>query len=332
MNKMICLFLSIISIIWTLSCTDKKSPQKKTQDTEISGSESIKIEPKKQLVNSKSDVSSSEKEIINFGVTPWSSNEIMETGFKPFLEYLSEKTGRQFILNISPDYNTMNNELKSGKIQIGHFSPGAYADALKEIGDSLTYIGTTKFLNKGTEYYHGYIFTRNDSNINSISDLRGKSFAFVDKGSSSGYKFPITLFLKENINPESYFSNVFFLGFHDKVIDAVAENRVDAGATADDLYEVGIQRHGDIFTIINKTPPLPGGAWAANKNVTDKFIDELQDVLTSMDVNTKTSKGKIIFDGKFMTISGFVIRNNEFYNVISETSELLEKYEKTKLK
>ena len=310
----VCLFIAVTFII-LCSCEDKKKSN--FDEAKISG---------EKIVQKKSKSESAIRDVINFGVTPWQDEEIMKNIFNPLLEYLAEKTKYKFVLNISPDYRTLKNDFQNNSVQIAMFSSSVYGEALTEMKDEMKYIATVskKVGNEIHDFYIGCIFTRKDAKINSINDLKEKTFGFVDRGSSSGYKYPVALLLKQNIMPEKYFKNIYFLGSHDKVVSAVANKSVDAGATAMIDYNAGIKKYSEIFKIIKKTSPIPYDALVAQKDFPDEVIKELQNILISIPTDAKTSAGNAVFS-KFFT--GFVLRNNEFYNIIIETTELLNEYE-----
>lgn len=48
--------------------------------------------------------------------------------------------------------------------------------------------------------------THPNSGINQPADLKGKTFAFGDKGSTSGYLIPLHYLMTQGIDPERYFS------------------------------------------------------------------------------------------------------------------------------
>src|SRR5207244_6062947 len=95
----------------------------------------------------------------------------------------------------------------------------------------------------GSSTYRGIIVTRKDSGIKSIADLKGKRFAFVDPKSASGYVYPRAMLIEKGIDPETFFSETIFAGSHDRVIAAVLNRRVDAGAIYDGALGVA-QRSG----------------------------------------------------------------------------------------
>lgn len=139
----------------------------------------------------KNNKKTSNTKIINFGVTPYESEEVLKAIYNPILEYLSKKTGDKYVFNIATDYKTLISDVKNGNISIANFSPASYVDALKAIPDIkyIATIGNKNPDNNDIEYfYQSYIFTKNDSKIESIQDLKGVDFGFVDEKSSSGYK------------------------------------------------------------------------------------------------------------------------------------------------
>lgn len=53
---------------------------------------------------------------------------------------------------------------------------------------------------KGVPEYHTVFFTRNDSGIESIDDLRGKTIAFEDPDSTSAYYIPADILIRQGLN------------------------------------------------------------------------------------------------------------------------------------
>lgn len=75
--------------------------------------------------------------------------------------------------------------------------------------------------------YCAQIVVRTDSGIESLEDLRGRSFAFVDPSSAAGFLLPLRLFRERGIE----LGNTVFAAKHDSVISMVYQGQVDAGAT-----------------------------------------------------------------------------------------------------
>src|SRR5690554_5312017 len=57
----------------------------------------------------------------------------------------------------------------------------------------------------GTSTYHGLLFTRQDSSIRSVQDMRGRTFAFVDRATTAGWLLPLHYFKELGIDaPEAW--------------------------------------------------------------------------------------------------------------------------------
>ena len=134
-----------------------------------------------------------------------------------------------------------------------------------------------------------------DSGITSMEDAAGKSFAFADPNSTSGYLIPsveIPAEIGATMENGDYFGEVKFVGGHEQTIVAVANGDVDAGVTwADgqgnweDGYNSGALRKAvdaglvDMNDLVEiwKSKPIPEGPVvlrrALSQDVKDKMID-----------------------------------------------------------
>jgi len=281
--------------------------------------------------NTIADTSVSEKALteLNFGITPWDKEENLRKWWTPILKYLSEKLNIKVVFNLPPDYGTLQEDLKRNSIQLASFSPSAFGDALLSMPDDMKYVASVEVNEK--EFYEGYIFTKKDSKIQSLEDMKGKTIGFTDLGSASGYKYPVALLLGKNINPEKYFSRILFLGEHDKVLQSVFDGNVEIGATFDTKYNVFQTLHNDPFKIVIKTAEIPYDALATSKYVSDGLIEKIINILLEIDENTKLKDGSpVLVRDKSYDITGFTVKNTSFYDVVVETSNLIKEYEKSK--
>jgi phosphonate transport system substrate-binding protein len=79
-----------------------------------------------------------------------------------------------------------------------------------------------------------------DSPIQTLADIKGKTFSFVDPASTSGYLVPsYTLLTKANLMNNRDFKSIF-AGSHPASYQAIVNKKVDAGAVASDVFGQGI--------------------------------------------------------------------------------------------
>lgn len=264
---------------------------------------------------------------IEFGVAPWVTERDTELIIRPLLRHLEEETGYRFILNVSLDYDELVDDFIAGHIQIADLSATLYVRLLRAAPDSSRYLATISRLvdDKKIGHYQGFIITHRDHPAMSLQDLKGESFAFVDKGSSSGFKYPLARLLEHGVEPQRDFSETFFVGNHEAVAEAVAQKQVAAGAIWDQTLWDAQSKYGDVFKILAKTRRIPREAWVASKNLPQPLIQKIGNTLTQLEHTTLDQAGQRLFlpDAPF---TSFVLESKEFYQFVEETSRVVDRY------
>jgi phosphate/phosphite/phosphonate ABC transporter binding protein len=231
------------------------------------------------------------------------------------MAYLSGAIGQRVVLYVAKDYGDLRTQMESGAVDIGSFSPFAYVDAAR--GGRIRIIAQSLIEGSGT--YRGIIIARRDSGLNSLADLAGKRFAFVDPKSASGYVYPRAMLLEKGIRPETGFSEVIFAGDHNKVIAAVLGRRVDAGATYDGAIGVARAsgaRTGDL-AILASTDPIPHDAIAVRSGLDAVLAQRIQGALVGLE---KTEAGRSVIAGSKKGLTGFAIAADSLYDPVRRTA------------
>jgi phosphonate transport system substrate-binding protein len=111
-----------------------------------------------------------------------------------------------------------------------------------------------------------------DSGISSPADLKGKTFAFGSKNSTSGHLMPRHFLITQHkIDPDRDFSgNPVFSGAHDATVKMVESGKVQAGALNIEVWQ-RLQQEKKVDTdkvkLIWTTPPYIDYVWTARKEV-----------------------------------------------------------------
>ena len=79
--------------------------------------------------------------------------------------------------------------------------------------------------------YVSVMVVRADSPIRTLADMRGKSLAWADPNSTSGYLIPRSELRGQGIDTNTYFSRAAFAGGHEQAVVAVLQRQYDAAAT-----------------------------------------------------------------------------------------------------
>jgi phosphonate transport system substrate-binding protein len=163
---------------------------------------------------------------LNFGVIPYLPPEALREQLQPVLDYLALKLQRPVLLNVAADYRNLGRLLDLGKVDIAWFSHASFMQL--HPGDTWEVLCRPE--QDGKVVYQGLIITRTDQPYQTIADLRGTVFAYVDRYSGSGFLYPNLLFHRQGIDPLTFFRKVEFTRSHQSSIDGVLSGLFDAAA------------------------------------------------------------------------------------------------------
>lgn len=165
---------------------------------------------------------------LTFAVVPAENASGVSDRFTPFTAYLSKELGVPVKLRIANDYAAVIEGQRAGNIQIAHYGPASYATAY------MTGVKTEPFVtnrnNEGAVGYYSVVYVKADSPYKTIQDLKGKSIAFVDPNSTSGYNAPRFFLHKAGIDVDTFFSKSVITGSHENGVIALAKGTVDCAA------------------------------------------------------------------------------------------------------
>jgi phosphonate transport system substrate-binding protein len=145
--------------------------------------------------------------------------------------YLEERLGVDVQLFPASDYAGVLQGLLAGQLEFAGLGSSGYAGIVLQDPDAVEPLYTTMQVD-GSLGYYSVMYTRADSGIESLEDMEGRSLAFADPNSTSGYLVPsYELANEEGLDLESYFSETGFGGGHEQAVVAVLNGQYDAGVT-----------------------------------------------------------------------------------------------------
>lgn len=150
---------------------------------------------------------------------------------QPYADYLSRELGVPVKIVRGTDYAAVIEAMRSGHVQFASVGPAAYALARKVMGEDIAPVAVT-LDQDGNLGYYSVIAVRADSPYQSLEDIKGKSFAFADPNSTSGYAVP-SYYLSTELKTSAadYFSEVAFSGGHEQSVMALVNGTFEAVAT-----------------------------------------------------------------------------------------------------
>ena len=144
---------------------------------------------------------------------------------------LEEALGVPVKLFTPADYDGVIQGLLGGSLDYAWLGASSYAKIYLTDPSSVEVMLTKQNVDGSTGYYSIGI-ARADSGITDVASAAGRSFAFADPNSTSGYLVPGAQMLSELGKPlEEHFSEVSFSGGHEQTIVGVMNGDFDAGVT-----------------------------------------------------------------------------------------------------
>lgn len=253
-------------------------------------------EPVASSVNEPAASGSKESTVFRIGAIPYEDTQQEKEQFGPFGDYIGRKVvGAPATVTIAMDYVGVITALENSQIDIAYLNPLSYAiaaDRAQKAGHPLIPIAMPYVIKKGSTKgdltYEGVIFVRADSKIHSLTDLKGKTFAFNEPTSTSGYLYPAALLLKAGVNPKPQSSGgdlkeARFAGAQG-VVPSVFNGQSDAGA----IFEEGISlaypdpAKQKQLRVLARTDPIPQGMIVARGDLPPAEVQKLKAAFVSI--------------------------------------------------
>ncbi|MBC7712868.1 MAG: phosphate/phosphite/phosphonate ABC transporter substrate-binding protein [Rhizobacter sp.] len=235
--------------------------------------------------------------------------------YKPLADYLAKELKRPVELKTVDTWEGLAKSLANGETDVALMGPWGYVlannDAKAEAIATILYDGKPE--------YFAIMVTHPNSGITKPEQLKGKSFAFGDKGSTSGYLIPFYYFMKnfKVTEPETFFSKVLYTK-HQAIETQVTAGELDAGAdynrNRNAMIESGLIDPKK-SVIIWTSEPLPNDAVGVSSEIfkDKKLVASIQKALLSVGDALKANPNLLPAH-----YTGFVKKDNSFYKPIKD--------------
>ena len=251
---------------------------------------------------------------LKLGIVPLESPAAMLKKFGPLSEYLGKKTGKTAEIKVAVDFESTIRDIGEGVTQLCFMGAATYLWANKQYGVNVL----VKALRKGKPYTHSVIITRTDADIQSLDELKGRTFAFGDRQAATSYVVPRAM-LKDagvDINDLRYYN---FLGHNDAVASAVLKGDYDAGGVRESTA-YAFQDQGIRF--LKFSDEVPEFNICYHRSLDERSLSLIKTTLISLDVSTP--EGAAILKSIDKDYTGFVEADDSDYDSIREKMSKLE--------
>ncbi|PWL18490.1 phosphonate ABC transporter substrate-binding protein [Falsochrobactrum shanghaiense] len=199
------------------------------------------------------------------------------------VKQLGEKLGVPVELYPASDYAGVMQGLLAGQLDAASLGASGYAGIYLQNPDAVEPIFVA-LENDGSDGYYSVMYTRADSGIENLEQMKGKTLAFADPNSTSGYLVPKAELEMQGVNVEDYFATTGFGGGHEQAVIAVLNGQYNGGVT----WTSGVGDEAEGFSrgalrsmvdkdlldmkdlrIIWKSNLIPNGPWVVRKAMPD---------------------------------------------------------------
>ena len=136
------------------------------------------------------------------------------------------------------------------------------------------------------EKFQSVFITQPNSGINTLADLKGKTFTFGSQSSTSGHLMPRWFLLQNGIDPDKDFRRVAFSGAHDATALQVAGGKVDAGAMNISVWKKMLEEKKldpSQLRVFYTTPPYYDYNWTVRGDLDPALVQKLKDAFLALD-------------------------------------------------
>jgi len=211
----------------------------------------------------------SEPETFEFAVTDVKGAEDLQQNYQTFRTVLGEVLEKKIELFPVDNYIAAAVALQSGQLKLALTGPSEYV-IMRARTNAVPIMAITR------PDYHSIIAVPANSEIKSASQLKGKTIAMWEVGSTSGHLGPTKILLEAGLNPQSEFK-ISMLG--KKGLQALKKGEVDALA-------IGYTRYKDLlnsdglpereFRLIATGQPLPNDLFVASSNLSTAVVEKMR--------------------------------------------------------
>ena len=216
-----------------------------------------------------SDLAVSEPETLEFAVTDVKGAEDLQQNYQTFRTVLGDVLEKKIELFPVDNYIAAAVALQSGQLKLALTGPSEYV-IMRARTNAVPIMAITR------PDYHSIIAVPANSEIKSASQLKGKTIAMWEVGSTSGHLGPTKILLEAGLNPQSEFK-ISMLG--KKGLQALKKGEVDALA-------IGYTRYKDLlnsdglpereFRLIATGQPLPNDLFVASSNLSTAVVEKMR--------------------------------------------------------
>lgn len=252
-------------------------------------------------------------DVLKVSAIPDEAPTELQRKFKPLGAYLEKELGMPVEFVPVSDYAAVVEGIAADRVDLAWLGGFTFVQTRLKTGNAIPLVQREqdeKFTSK---------FITADAGVNSLQDLKGKTFAFGSVSSTSGSLMPRFFMQKDGIVPEQFFSRVAFSGAHDATVAWVQAGKVDAGVLNASVWDKLVAA-GKVDTakvkVIATTPPYYDYNWTVRGSLDPELTAKIKAAFLALD--PANPEHKAILD--LQAASRFIETKPENYTGIEEAA------------
>ncbi len=230
--------------------------------------------------------------VLRVSAIPDESPTELQRKFKPLGDYLEQKLGMKVEFTPVTDYAAAVESLVNNKLDMVWFGGFTFIQAKVRSNNRVIPLVQRE---EDEKFKSVFITTRDD--INSLQDLKGKTFSFGSESSTSGHLMPRSYLLAVHIDPETDMKRIAFSGAHDATVAAVAGGKVEAGVLNISVWEKLLAAgkvDPKVMRVFYTTPGYYDYNWTVRADMDPALREKLTNAFLAL--NSNDPHDKVILD------------------------------------
>jgi phosphonate transport system substrate-binding protein len=209
---------------------------------------------------------------ITLGFMPYLSPSTIIEKYTPLVEYLERSLDVDVKIVVAEDYSSHIQNVIDDRVDLAFLGGMPYVKVTQKSKKPL--LVRYEFNNEPT--FESVLFTREDSNISSIEDIRGKRMAFGSKRSTLSSQVPTYMLEKSGIELDDLKSHSY-IDNHENVVLGVEYGDFDVGAVAKEVFLEYSKMYN--LKIIQTSQPLSTHVIVSSTKLDKKLRAKIQKLL-----------------------------------------------------
>jgi phosphonate transport system substrate-binding protein len=204
--------------------------------------------------------------------------------YEPMVKYLESKLGTKVEYVPVTDYGAAVQALSAGKVDFAWLGGFTHVQARVMTG------AVPLCMRDIDREFKSVFIASKQSGITAPEQLKGKSFAFGSKSSTSGHLMPRHFLVNQlHIDPEKDFDgSPVYSGAHDATVKMVESGKVQSGALNIEVWDRLLKENKvdlEKVAVIWTTPPYVDYVWTASKDIDPGLRDRFKAAFLELDAS-----------------------------------------------